>query len=158
MHDSHTAARRECPSCGTLVTLPGTGSCKQRFQCPKCLAIVDRNEEPTAADTAVTSRGNGDRRTVNEPEAVAEALPAGQDVNGNNGAGSAELGRLRAERDDLAMRLRQAEEALRQAGTVIARIAELEERTGELGKRCVENATRLLELEIENARLRQKPD
>ncbi len=64
-----------------------------------------------------------------------------------------ELCRLRAERDDLSARLRAATSALQEAGALIARLADLEQRLSELGGRYLQAAWRVTELERETARL-----
>gem|GEM_PF-2287368 len=157
MNESPPAVKRDCPGCGARITVRDNRSGTQRFQCPKCLTVI----EPAAADcaaapTAPAPTARVPNRTSPEP-ATAPADAPGSGSEPAEPAAAAELERVTAERDTLAARLRQAEDALREAAALIGRIAELEERIGELAGRCVNNAARLIELEDENAQLRKTP-
>lgn len=126
--------RVECRVCRTMVSIPGTVG-DGRFRCPKCLQVVSCLESAPAPAAQVA--------------AAAPAAEAGQ-----VSALQADVARLREERDALAARLEAATCALRDAGQLIARLADLEQRIGELGQRCVLATLRELDLEKEVRRLR----
>lgn len=146
--------RLECRVCHALISVPG-GHRAGRFRCPKCLHEMDLRDDLHGADGPGRSAPAGPQSAgLNAGTTAAVGSPDQAVGEGKRPEGVAEeLCRLRAERDDLSARLRAATSALQEAGALIARLADLEQRLGELGGRYLQAAFRVTELERETARL-----
>lgn len=134
--------RLECRVCHALISVPGSRP-SGRFRCPKCLHELGLEDDLHSAES---------RAPTGSLSASPNPGTTGAEGSATRGVAE-ELCRLRAERDDLSARLRAATSALQEAGALIARLADLEQRLGELGGRYLQAALRVTELERETARL-----
>jgi predicted RNA-binding Zn-ribbon protein involved in translation (DUF1610 family) len=142
MRSAKARDKRECPSCGVVITVPVNGP-RTRFQCPRCLNTVTPAE--TETDAATGGRGESaapppaTRPTdAGETSAAAGGDPAGQAESRPAADGTArELESLGRECAALRRELADAKCALTDAAKMIAGIVVLEQKITDLGWVCM---------------------